>query len=45
MEKCGIVQCYYNHDGRCGIVSFEKIGNVLEKAPNYCPRRNEERSK
>ncbi len=42
MEKCGIVQCYYNHDGRCGIGSFIKADNVFRATPMYCPRKEGE---
>ena len=43
MDNCEIMQCYYNHDGRCAIGSFARNDDgEWEKVPRYCPRREKE---
>lgn len=44
MRRCDIMQCYYNHDGRCAIGSFVKNDKgEWTKAPKFCPNSTAEK--
>ena len=46
MERCDIMQCYFNHDSRCAVIRAEAIVSGrpagLEEYPAFCPRREKE---
>lgn len=39
MERCNRIKCYYNHDGRCGVISYKKTEKGYTRIPSYCPKK------